>query len=142
MCGDEWRFEKHFTVAQARQLVPWLQEMFARVHALLRYGQPADHNDDNNGGGNHRRLGAAAQQLSPGESRALAEELVGRIELAGVIVRDWRRGLVDFPAILGGREVFLCYELADGDVLRFYHGLDEGYGGRRPIDDVIGSDES
>jgi hypothetical protein len=44
-------------------------------------------------------------------------------------IKDVDRGLVDFPAILGGREVFLCWEKDEQDI-EYWHDLDSGYSGR------------
>ena len=48
-------------------------------------------------------------------------------------MKDLSRGLVDFPALIGGREVFLCWE-ADEDDVEFWHELESGYGGREKLD--------
>jgi len=47
-------------------------------------------------------------------------------------IKDLDRGLVDFPAIIGGREVFLCWEKSEDDV-EYWHDLDAGFGGREPL---------
>lgn len=47
-------------------------------------------------------------------------------------VKDVDRGLVDFPAIIGGREVFLCWE-KDEDDIEFWHDLETGYAGRERL---------
>jgi hypothetical protein len=44
-------------------------------------------------------------------------------------LKDLERGLIDFPAIMGGREVFLCWE-QDEDSIEYWHDLDSGYAGR------------
>ena len=47
-------------------------------------------------------------------------------------VKDIERGLLDFPAIIGGREVFLCWE-QDEDDIEFWHDLESGYAGRERL---------
>jgi hypothetical protein len=59
---------------------------------------------------------------------------VGRIEAAGVRVKDPRAGLLDFPARRGGRPVFLCWWIGESSV-RFWHEAEAGLGDRRPVDD-------
>ena len=49
-----------------------------------------------------------------------------------VVLRDLDRGLVDFPSIRDGEEVFLCWEEGE-DEIGFWHELEAGYGGRRPL---------
>ena len=48
-------------------------------------------------------------------------------------MKDLATGLVDFPAVLKNEEVYLCWRLGE-DRIRFYHGQDEGFAGRKPID--------
>ena len=48
-------------------------------------------------------------------------------------IKDLDRGLVDFPALIGGKEVFLCWE-QDEDDIEFWHDLDAGYAGREKLD--------
>jgi hypothetical protein len=50
----------------------------------------------------------------------------------GVQIKDFERGLVDFPHIRDGREVFLCWELHEGDI-EFWHDIDAGYTGRERL---------
>ena len=47
-------------------------------------------------------------------------------------IKDLERGLVDFPAFVAGKEVFLCWEQDEDDV-EFWHELDTGYAGREPL---------
>ncbi|MBZ5640474.1 MAG: DUF2203 domain-containing protein [Acidobacteriia bacterium] len=59
---------------------------------------------------------------------------VGRIEAAGVRIKDPRAGLLDFPALRNGRPVFLCWWIAEPSVA-FWHEPEAGLVGRRPVDD-------
>jgi hypothetical protein len=58
---------------------------------------------------------------------------VERIHATGCVVKDIEVGLLDFPSRINGKEVFLCWRLGE-DRIRFYHGIDEGFSGRKPID--------
>ena len=60
---------------------------------------------------------------------------VARIDELGVTLREIETGLVDFPALVSGRQVWLCWRLGEGDV-EFWHELDSGFGGRRPLADL------
>ena len=69
------------------------------------------------------------------EIQSLATEIEGfRRELRdlGLEVKDYERGLVDFPGVVDGREVFLCWRIGEPAV-QFWHDKDAGYAGRRPI---------
>lgn len=62
------------------------------------------------------------------------DELFEELESLGCSYKDWNfsMGLVDFPAKLGGEEVCLCWR-SDEKELKYYHGLEEGYSGRKLI---------
>ncbi len=67
---------------------------------------------------------------------ALGAELkqaLERMESEGCLVKDLDLGLVDFPTRFQGREVYLCWKLGEPRI-EFWHGVDEGYRGRKPID--------
>ncbi len=57
---------------------------------------------------------------------------VARIDELGVTLREIEIGLVDFPALVAGRQVWLCWRLGEGDV-EWWHELSDGIGGRRPL---------
>jgi hypothetical protein len=62
------------------------------------------------------------------------QELLAELESLGCSYKDWnfQIGLVDFPAVIDGQEVLLCWRSDEPD-LRFYHSHDAGYAGRREI---------
>jgi hypothetical protein len=66
--------------------------------------------------------------------RALADmqEGLSEFQRRRIIIKDLERGLVDFPAIIAGREVFLCWEQDEEDV-EFWHDLDTGFTGRERL---------
>lgn len=57
---------------------------------------------------------------------------VARIDALGITLRDIERGLIDFPALVSGRQVWLCWQLGEDDIA-FWHELETGFGGRRPL---------
>ena len=69
------------------------------------------------------------------EAQDLAHEIDGyQHELAelGILLKDRRMGLVDFPSEMGGKRVFLCWRLGEAEV-QFWHEEDAGYSGRQPL---------
>ena len=56
-----------------------------------------------------------------------------QIQATGCVVKDLDVGLLDFPALLNDQQVFLCWRLGE-DRIRFYHKVDEGFAGRKPLD--------
>jgi hypothetical protein len=129
--GIELVHERHFTRAEANALLPQLTDMLDQLrdakdqltdteaHEALAEAAPA-----NGGGEEGRNVGVGFLKV---------RRLLETIEQAGIVLRDIDRGLVDFPAVLDGREVYLCWELGEGDV-GYWHDLDAGYGGREPLD--------
>ena len=67
-------------------------------------------------------------------SAAALKEIFERIEELGVLVKDLDIGLIDFLTLYHGREVCLCWKLGE-DRIRFWHGTEEGFRGRKAIDD-------
>jgi hypothetical protein len=59
---------------------------------------------------------------------------IERIQEFGCIVKDLDIGLIDFPTLLNGQEVYLCWKLGESGI-QFWHGVDEGFRGRKAIDD-------
>jgi hypothetical protein len=65
------------------------------------------------------------------EAEAVAHA-VEELERIGVQVKDLDRGLVDFPALHDGEEVLLCWQVGEDEVA-YWHGLEEGFAGRKPL---------
>ena len=67
---------------------------------------------------------AAAQKL---------REILGHFEESGCLVKDLDTGLVDFPTLFRGVEVYMCWKLGE-PAIEFWHSTEEGFAGRKPID--------
>jgi hypothetical protein len=65
------------------------------------------------------------------ESQAV-KQAAEQLERLGVQVKDLDRGLIDFPALHDGEEVLLCWQVGEDEVA-YWHGLDEGFAGRKPL---------
>jgi hypothetical protein len=86
--------------------------------------------------------GSGSTELDPEESRRIRLRIKGvvdqmaaavaRIDALGIALRDIERGLIDFPALAGGRQIWLCWQLGEGTVDQ-WHELETGFGSRRPI---------
>ena len=127
--GD-YAHERHYTVEQAEAARPWVAERVERIQAgLAQLRSPSalaalDEIDAATGGAwPGREVATAVLALL-----TAAEQL----EAMDIVLRDADRGLVDFPSIRDGREVFLCWEEGE-DEIGFWHDLDAGYGGRLPL---------
>lgn len=60
------------------------------------------------------------------------DALVHRLQSAGVLLKDINTGLVDFPSLREGREIYLCWRFGE-ETVRFWHEVDAGFGGRKPL---------
>jgi hypothetical protein len=69
------------------------------------------------------QLEAAASELA---------QCIERIQSAGVLIKDLDQGLLDFPALRDGEEILLCWHVGE-EQIRFWHGVDEGFAGRKPL---------
>lgn len=123
-------FEKHYTREEANALLPqvrqWLMQLNQRREDLQRY---------------EKRLGGLTEQGNDigGETvngwiRVLADmqQLMAKFQTRQIFIKDLERGLLDFPALIGGREVFLCWE-SDEEQIEFWHDLESGFGGRERL---------
>ena len=72
--------------------------------------------------------GAPGKQV--GEAFVELQAAVAELERREIVLRDLDRGLVDFPALRDGREVYLCWVDGEADI-SFWHELDAGYAGRQ-----------
>jgi hypothetical protein len=61
------------------------------------------------------------------------DALVHQVQATGALFKDINLGLLDFPALRDGREVYLCWKYGEGDIA-FWHEIEAGYAGRRSID--------
>jgi hypothetical protein len=125
-----FQFRKHYTIEEARALLPelrlWLGELSRSREQVSQLDQ---------------RLGQviaggydAGGNMVNDWIRNLAsiKRVLDRFKTREIQIKDIDRGLVDFPAMLAGREIFLCWE-QDEDDIEFWHDLDTGYAGRERL---------
>lgn len=126
-----YHFQKHFTIEEARALLPELRRILQEAQQRRDAVQRAD-----------AELGELLQRskgdLGGKRPTALLMDMLQlntqlrRVQGMGIQVKDFDRGLLDFPHIRDGQEVFLCWEL-DEDDIEFWHDLDDGFAGRERL---------
>jgi hypothetical protein len=121
---------RHYTVAEANAALGWVKERIDRLRAA-REGLSDEEAREalseaapGNGGGEPGRVVSAAFL----ELRDALHEL----QAVEVVLRDLDRGLVDFPAIREGEEIYLCWEEGE-DEIGWWHDAWSGYAGRQPL---------
>lgn len=123
-------FSKHYTREEAQALLPqvrkWLEKLEDARDHLLKYDKrvTALMQPGCDAGGDVVNKWARTMA----DFRGAMEEF----ERREILIKDIDRGLLDFPAIIGGKEVFLCWE-KDEDAIEFWHDLDSGYAGRERL---------
>jgi Uncharacterized conserved protein (DUF2203) len=126
------RHDHHYTLEQANAMRGWVAQRVDRVRearsGLVTLGEPISEAlaalDPESGGSYPGREPAKALVAL---SLALAE-----LDAIDVVLRDVDRGLVDFPALRDGEEIYLCW-LVDEDEIRFWHEPSAGFAGREPL---------
>ncbi len=117
-------FPKLFTVDEANQMLPLVKKIVADI---LQTGQLLR--------AFVREYGEEAQKMQAFQDYMnRLQEFVEELEELGCFFKDWNFevGLVDFPAIINGRVVFLCWR-SDEPAIQFYHDVEAGYAGRQPL---------
>jgi hypothetical protein len=128
--GSSFRFDKHYTREEARALLPEIQGWLRRLALLKERMDKLSATVERLMKEGHDRGGKTVEEYC--EVQAEAIQLVGEFEKRQILVKDLGRGLIDFPAIIGGEEVFLCWEEGEEDI-EFWHHLDDGYAGRERL---------
>jgi hypothetical protein len=124
---------KIFTIQEANALLPKVRRILAEIQRshknLARFRDEAKKASEaaEHGGGGLQGGVFYAEYLSK-----LTEQL-GQLEALGVQLKDFARGLVDFPSMRDGRVVLLCWQMGEGDELEWWHDVDAGFAGRTPL---------
>ena len=129
---------QHFTLEEANEALsevrPLTEELVGHRRALveLQERQVALTTRIAGNGGNvePHELEEVQEQLD--EEVAGIAKCVAQIHELGALVKDLDDGLVDFPARRDDEEILLCWRLGE-DTIAFWHGLDEGFSGRKPL---------
>jgi hypothetical protein len=83
----------------------------------------------------------AAKRAERGRVAELLKEAVSKILQTGCLIKDLDVGLIDFPAIRGGEEVYLCWKLGE-ERIEYWHRVQEGFAGRKLLDDLSPGESS
>ena len=124
------RHSRHYTLDEARGQLPWVEEKLAALRdARVRLTDTearqalADGSPTNGGGHPGKQVGEAFVELQNG---------MAAFDQRGILLRDLDSGLIDFPSVRDGEEIYLCWIDGESDI-GFWHELDAGYAGRRPL---------
>jgi hypothetical protein len=124
------RFQKHYTREEAGVLLPQIREWLRLINGLREELAKRDIRLES-----LRSAGAdLGGELANDQVKLFADvkELLREFQRREIVIQDFDRGLIDFPALVGGREVFLCWE-QDEETVEFWHDLDTGFAGRERL---------
>lgn len=126
------RHDKHFTPKEANSLLPVITPLLVRIQRAVELHQK-QLKAALYAGESARTNGKKHEPLEP-DALIEIEDLTARVQEYGCIIKSHAEGLVDFPAILEGREVYLCWRLGESRI-EAWHELEEGFAGRQPVID-------
>jgi hypothetical protein len=123
---------KLFTIEEANELLPGVRSMLERIQrmysSLGHFREAA-------------RAAAAASESGGGMQgggdyvKALYEigKLTTELHESGIQLKDYSRGLIDFPCMREGRVVLLCWQLGEAERIEWWHEIEAGFAGRKPV---------
>ena len=131
---------RFFTVLEAESMLPQIEEYLRRLSEARQRHRAADEEISLV----HQRIAVSGGMIPP---RALLLEMkqqkeaaarilkdtVEAIQETGCQLKDLDTGLVDFPTLYRGKEVYLCWKLGEPDI-GYWHAIEDGFRGRRAID--------
>ena len=122
-----------FTIQEANALLPSVRPIVAKIQQAHR--RLARYRDD------ARKASEAAEQGGGGIDDGVTYATVlttmasamTELDTLGVQLKDFDRGLIDFPSLRDGKVVLLCWQMGEGDELEWWHDVDAGFAGRTPL---------
>jgi hypothetical protein len=125
------RHGRHYTHEEASASLEWVADVLQRMRAARDRLLDEDAREalagasQGNGGGDPGR--------SVSEAFLELREAAASLRELDIVLRDLDRGLIDFPSLRDGEEVYLCWVESEEDGISFWHDLDAGYAGREPL---------
>jgi hypothetical protein len=124
---------KLFTIEEANELLPLVRRILggvrsthAAISSLQQEAKLAAAGAERGGGG---MAEGARYIMLLNRLAAHSQEL----DTLGVQIKDYARGLIDFPSMKEGRVVLLCWQWGEGDKVTWWHDIDAGFAGRQPL---------
>jgi hypothetical protein len=135
--------KKTFTLHEAQTLLPVLSSLLKRatdgkqlIEQIEKEFQDLNHRILLSGGLFVNVPEVARRRAERDKALNDSKDALAEIEAIGVQVKDLDIGLLDFPCIVEDQIVLLCWKLGE-EKIQYWHGVEEGFRGRKPIDDRI-----
>ena len=129
---------RYFALEEAQGLVAWLEETFEALAPLAERASQLrdqiqallDRMQRNGGGDLDEQL--ARDRISLQQTTSQIERGLRPVQQRGILVKSVEQGLVDFPSLRDGREVYLCWQMGEQEI-GFWHEVDAGFARRQPL---------
>jgi hypothetical protein len=124
---------KVFTLQEANTL---LAEVAPKLREIREYyTSVAEYRESAQSAAVSAELGGGGMEGGSKYVRVLYElgKLTTELHELGVQLKDYTRGLIDFPSMRDGRVVLLCWQLGEGDEIEWWHEVEDGFAGRQPL---------
>ena len=135
--------ERTFTLDEAQSLLPVLESLLRTAIQAKRIMdeveaelQMLNHRIFLNGGMFLDIVPLARRKAERVRAEQRAKDAIAEIDSIGVQVKDLDMGLLDFPCDVEGQKILLCWKLGE-KAITHWHGIEEGFAGRKPIDQRI-----
>src|SRR5258708_7941453 len=135
--------DRTFTLDEALSLLPVLESLLRTAIAGKKIMedveaemQALNHRIFLNGGTHVDVVAIARRKAERAKAEQRAKDALAEIDSIGVQVKDLEIGLLDFPCDVDGRVVLLCWKMGENSITH-WHSTDEGFAGRKPIDERI-----
>ena len=123
---------KIFTVEEANELLPFIEPKLRAIQS--HYAKIAGLRES-------ARAAAVASEFGggmPGGTNYVKTlyqigKLTTELNELGVQLKDYSRGLIDFPSLREGRVILLCWQLGEGDSIEWWHEVESGFAGRQAL---------
>ncbi|HEX8369125.1 MAG TPA: DUF2203 domain-containing protein [Pyrinomonadaceae bacterium] len=124
---------KLFTPTEASDLIPAVRPILQKIQA--RHAEIARFRESSMAAADAAQFGGGGMRGGSRYVKLLYElgKLTLEIDNLGVQLKDYARGLIDFPSWREGRVVLLCWQLGEGDEIEWWHEVEAGFGGRQPL---------
>ena len=131
---------KRFTLTEAERLLPEIDRIIREAVSLKTRYQEAEQAIQSlaqrvamQGGVVIDRTTVLRQRAERDQCGERLKSAVEEIQDYGCVIKDLDIGLIDFPTLFRGKEVYLCWKMGESSI-GHWHGVDEGFAGRKPID--------
>jgi hypothetical protein len=124
---------KVFTLQEANELLTDVAPKLREIRQF--YSSVAEFRESAHAAAGSAEFGGGGMEGGSNYVRVLYElgKLTTELHELGVQLKDYTRGLIDFPAMRDGRIVLLCWQLGEGDEIEWWHEVEDGFAGRQPL---------